>query len=36
MPEPPGKNTSIVERGYFALGHALGYLSPTDDNAKDV
>lgn len=36
MPEPPGKNTSIVERGYFALGHALGYLSPTDDNAKDI
>ena len=36
MPELPGKNTSIVERGYFALGHALGYLSPTDDNAKDI
>ena len=36
MPQPPGKNTSIIERGYFALGYSLGYLSPTDDNAKDV
>ena len=35
MPEPPSKNTSIMERGYFSLGYALGYLAPTDDTAKD-
>lgn len=36
MPEPPGKNTSIIERGYFALGYSLGYLAPLDDSAKEV
>ena len=34
MPEPPAKSTSIMPRGYFSLGWAGGFLSPTDDSAK--
>ena len=36
MPEPPGKSTSIVPKGYFALGHSAGVLSPLDDSATNT
>ena len=35
MPEPPKKSTSIVPRGYFAMGYSGGYISALDDSAKD-
>ena len=35
MPEPPSKSTSIRPKGYFAMGFSGGYLSPTDDTAKE-
>jgi len=34
MPEPPSKSTSIVPKGYFAMGYASGVLSPLDDTAS--
>ena len=35
MPEPPKKSTSIIPRGYFAMGYSGGYISALDDSAKD-
>lgn len=35
MPEPPSKSTSIVPKGYFAMGHASGVLAPLDDSATN-
>ena len=35
MPEPPGKSTSIVPKGYFAMGYSAGVLSPLDDSATN-
>ena len=35
MPEPPGKSTSIVPKGYFAMGSSAGVLSPLDDSATN-
>jgi len=35
MPEPPGKSTSIIPKGYFAMGHASGVLAPLDDSATN-
>ena len=35
MPEPPKKSTSIIPRGYYAMGYSGGYISALDDSAKD-
>jgi len=35
MPEPPGKSTSIVPKGYFAMGSSAGVLAPLDDSATN-
>ena len=35
MPEPPGKSTSIVPKGYFSMGYSAGVLSPLDDSATN-
>ena len=36
MPEPPGKSTSIIPKGYFAMGSAAGVLAPLDDSATNT
>ena len=33
MPEPASYTKTIVSKGYFALGYALGFISPLDDSA---
>ena len=33
MPEPASYAKTIVSKGYFALGYALGFISPLDDSA---
>ena len=33
MPEPASYGKTIVSKGYFALGYALGFISPLDDSA---
>ena len=33
MPEPASYAKTIVPKGYFALGYALGFVSPLDDSA---
>tara|TARA_R110000744_G_scaffold279157_1_gene391384 strand:+ start:1445 stop:3169 length:1725 start_codon:yes stop_codon:yes gene_type:complete len=35
MPEPPGKSTSIIPKGYYAMGYSAGVLSPLDDSATN-
>jgi len=35
MPEPPGKSTSIIPKGYFSMGYSAGVLSPLDDSATN-